>query len=478
MNTFIPNIYQQNIFDEIINGNSNIVVGANAGTGKTATNIEALSVIPEGQSILLTAFNKHIATEMESKAPSHVKVQTLHSLGLGAITSQLHKFPTVDANKVQKIFNQVADSRKISKSLRQSIFAPVLKIVSLLKATMLPTTMESLNILISKYDINASCDSEEILSIISEIMDINLKTTSVVDFDDMIYLPVMRGMPVKKYDWVLIDECQDLNRSQLMLTLKSVKSTGRIIAVGDEKQAIYGFRGADPESMQNIIDMTNAKVMPLSICYRCPSSHVALAQRFVPSIEAAPNAIKGTITNIEVSELIDHINPGDLCICRNNAPLVSPAFTLLQNGIKVVIKGQDIGAGLISLIKKLKANSLSQLEDRLELWMEEECEKAMRKNKSIDSIMDKYNCILAFTSSVDSIRELTPYIKQLFSDDKAEITFSSIHRAKGLEADNIFFLKPSLIPSTYATQPWEKQQEQNCNYIAVTRAKKALYMVE
>ncbi|MCK5023132.1 MAG: ATP-dependent helicase [Candidatus Aenigmarchaeota archaeon] len=507
--SFEPNTYQEAIFEWIRTGTGNAVVGALAGTGKTTTNVEALSVIPKNQSVLMTAFNKHIQVEMEKKAPDHIKVQTLHSLGLGAISSFNHGFPTVDANKVQKIFNQVVRSRDdkvselmkkyeneintekkkkisdqiievnpLSKSFQQDIFAPVLKIVSLLKATMLPVNMDSINTLIHKHDISASCDSKEILSVIDEIMMINLQSTTVVDFDDMIYLPVMRAMPTKKYDWVLIDECQDISKSQLFLTLKCLKETGRLLAVGDEFQAIYGFRAADPDAVQTIIKMTKANVMPLSICYRCPTSHIELAKRFVPSIEAVPNASKGAVIPIATSELIDYIKPGDICICRNNAPLVSPAFTLLRNGVKVVIKGQDIGVGLISLIKKLKANSLSQLEDRLELWMEEESVKAQRKHKSIDSIMDKYNCLLAFTDSVDRIQDLTPYIKQLFSDDNGEVTFSSIHRAKGLEADNIFFLKPSLIPSPYASQPWEMQQERNCYYIAVTRAKQNLFMVE
>ena len=64
-----------------------------------------------------------------------------------------------------------------------------------------------------------------------------------IDFDDMIWLPVVLDLPQRKFDRVFIDECQDLNRSQIELSLRAVKPDGRILAVGDPHQAIYSFRG-------------------------------------------------------------------------------------------------------------------------------------------------------------------------------------------------------------------------------------------
>jgi superfamily I DNA/RNA helicase len=54
---------------------------------------------------------------------------------------------------------------------------------------------------------------------------------------------------------------------------------------------------------------------------------------------------------------------------------------------------------------------------------------------------------------------------------------STIHKAKGLENDRIFFLCPELIPSKYATQPWQYEQEANLKYVAITRAKQELIYV-
>jgi len=68
-------------------------------------------------------------------------------------------------------------------------------------------------------------------------------------------------------------------------------------------------------------------------------------------------------------------------------------------------------------------------------------------------------------------------IKGIFSDEVKGIILSTIHKAKGLENDRIFFLAPELIPSKYATQPWQYEQEQNLFYVAVTRAKHELIYV-
>ena len=54
---------------------------------------------------------------------------------------------------------------------------------------------------------------------------------------------------------------------------------------------------------------------------------------------------------------------------------------------------------------------------------------------------------------------------------------STIHKAKGLENERVFFLLPDIIPSKYATQPWQIEQEMNLKYVATTRAKHTLIKV-
>ena len=275
----------------------------------------------------------------------------------------------------------------------------------------------------------------------------------------------------------LVHNCQDLNPAQIEIVKRCLKPNGRVIAVGDRFQSIYGFRGADSDAIPNVIESLNATVLPLSITYRCPTSHVAHAKEYVPEIEAAPNAPTGTLADINIETMLDQIIPTDMVLCRYNAPLVRPAFALLQQGIKVNIKGRDIGTGLLTLIKKLRPKNLDDLVNKLAVWETTEKTKAEKKKRNTESIEDKYDVLMAFVDNVESIPKLKSYIKDIFSDNRSEITFSSIHKAKGLEADNIYVLQPELMPSKYATKDWEISQERNCMYVAYTRAKKALYMV-
>src|ERR1700690_3946522 len=79
---------QKAVFENVANGTGHTVVLARAGSGKTTTIVEAFNHVPEGASVLMIAFNKSIATELQSRAPAGVEVSTLHSFGLKAIMRQ------------------------------------------------------------------------------------------------------------------------------------------------------------------------------------------------------------------------------------------------------------------------------------------------------------------------------------------------------------------------------------------------------
>lgn len=91
--------------------------------------------------------------------------------------------------------------------------------------------------------------------------------------------------------------------------------------------------------------------------------------------------------------------------------------------------------------------------------------------------MQKIEVIQCLCEEVDTVKDLRNLISNIFSDEVKGILLSTIHKAKGLENDKIFFLSPELIPSKYATQPWQYEQEQNLKYVAITRAKSSLVYV-
>ena len=473
---FIPNEHQLKVFDFIKNEIGHCVVEAVAGSGKTLTILKALNIIDSKKKCAFVAFNAHIAEELKSKAPRHVDVRTLHSLGLKAVTDTFGDV-MVDGSKVYKILRSETEGFDDWK-IRSSVVSHANKIIGLLKANLLEPSSDNIDDIIMYHNMERP-NYSYMNDLIRKVFVISVNQTSVVDFDDMIFLPGWLDLTCKKYDYVMVDEAQDLNKAQLHLVLASIKKGSRIIAVGDRNQSIYGFRGADVDSIPKIIEKLGATVLPLDITYRCPKSHVAYAQKFVPEIHAAPDAKEGKVISETYSDFYEAVQENDLVLCRNNSPLLSPCMNLIQQGRKASIRGREIGKDLISLIKSLKAKNLDALYSAVEMWEADQFVKYRQKNQNPQAIEDKAQCLLILINGagVDNVSELIKYIETLFSDDKAEVVFSSIHKAKGLEADNVFILEPNLMPSQYAKQGWEMQQEANVEYVAITRAKENLHFV-
>ena len=247
-------------------------------------------------------------------------------------------------------------------------------------------------------------------------------------------------------------------------------------------QAIYGFRGADSESLNNIAKTFNATRLPLSISYRCPKKIVAEAQRYVSHIESHESAPEGEVEQFGIYST-QMFKPNDMVVCRNTAPLIKLAYKLISAKIPATIMGRDIGKGLTTLINKLKPKGLDALETKLIEWRTKETAKALAKDAeaNLSNIEDKFEIINMFIqcSGADTVPGLIIAIENLFGDKAVDaVILCTIHRAKGLEADRVFILDSWLLPSKYAKKPWQRVQENNLIYVAITRAKKSLFYVE
>lgn len=489
---FIPTHYQQAIFDFISNGQGHAVIEAVAGSGKTTTIVKALDLTPTDADVAFVAFNAHIAKELKRRAPEHVHVSTLHSLGLQNIRNYLGKQPQIDDEKLGTIMNdiwpvsrQAVEMGIITKQQKNENYQKRLsmrKLVAMSKNTLIDVTdNKAIQEMIERYNIEIDDSNiDELISQLPNIMELCKKQTDVIDFDDMLWLPVVLGMDLMKFDFLMVDEAQDMNKCQIEFILKSIKETGRIIAVGDRRQSLYAFRGADSEAIPNIINALNATVLPLSITFRCPSSHVTLAKRIVPQIEARDNAAEGQIVQMNYFDLVSQVEVGDMVICRSNAPLVKPAFECIRRGKKAIIRGKDIGSSLIQLIKRFETNDLSAFDVSLGEYFEREYNKLLDKGKEMQALMlqDKVETLRVIMNEVSTVAELMNKITMLFEDENKGVVFSSIHRAKGLEAENVYIIRPDLMPHPKATKDYEKEQEMNCLYVAVTRSKSNLYFVK
>jgi hypothetical protein len=157
--------------------------------------------------------------------------------------------------------------------------------------------------------------------------------------------PLRNGWVRAKYDLVIIDEAQDMNAAQLLLAMKVCKKGGRIAVVGDDRQAIYGFRGADSNSIDRLKGELVAHELGLTITYRCPKVVVAAAARLVPDYTAAPAAPEGEMLTATVEEMYTQAAVGDFILSRKNAPLAAICLHLLAMGKRAIVEGREIGAG-------------------------------------------------------------------------------------------------------------------------------------
>lgn len=477
---FKPSQYQLDIFEFVKTGKGNALVEAVAGSGKTTTIVEALQFTPKDDKVAFVAFNVAIANELKDRAPTHVQVSTLHSLGLKNITAWLGTKPKVDGNKVFNILESLLDLYNRD-SPDWDLVSPLKKMISLAKATLVdPNNTIALEEMCDRYGIELNGYGPKLFSLLPHILEKCKRLTGLVDFSDMIWLPVVLNMGCEQHDWLFIDEGQDLNAAQIQLVLKSVKPDGRVIVVADRNQSIYGFRGADTQAVPNLIEALDAKTLPLSITYRCPRSHVELAQTSVSEIEAAPGAKEGTIDYLPMIEALPLMQSGSMVLCRCNAPLVEVAFALIRSGQKAVMRGRDIGKGLIVLVEKMKAKGINDFWTRLRSYEARETAKLLRLEKTglLQALTDKLNTIVAIGEDVTTVKELVRKIEDLFSDQIEGVVCSSVHRAKGLESGRVFIVRSDLMPHPMAQKDWERVQEKNIQYVAWTRARKELIFVE
>lgn len=458
-------IFQRAIFADVAEGSGHVLVRARAGTGKTTTIVEALRHLPAGKTALLVAFNKRIAQELEQRAPKGVQVRTLHSFGFSALRSAFRT--RLDDNKVDRIARGLFGDG----NLRGGVLGNLAKLVSRAKAT-LADNEDDLDVLIDDLGLDVPEDKRaEFIADAADILSAAYRDTATCDFDDMIWLAVRHRVRLPLFDYVFIDETQDLNAAQIELALRAVKPTGRVIAVGDDRQAIYGFRGADARAVDRIVERLSARVLPLSITYRCGKSIVALAQAIVPDYEAAPSAPEGTIREVDEARLRAEAAPGDFVISRKNAPLIGICLGFISAGKPATIAGRDIGAGLLALIDRSKATDILSLLAFVDRWRHEECVRLMSRGRDTQAVEDRAECVTALTEGAADVAEVRARVTALFTDkdDSQRIVCTTTHKAKGLERDRCWVLA-----DTFSSADVE---EDNLWYVAITRAKTELCLI-
>lgn len=471
---FEPSSDQSEIFSHVASAKRNLQIRALAGSGKTTTIVNALEYTLPTDKIAFVAFTKAIVQEIEGRVPTdrHIKVATLHSIGFAALRKAYGRVFCAHGShdKSRKILNETF------KDLPSNFFGPAYKAISLAKAY-LAESLDDIYSICADFDIDYSdkdsgLNFDIFVEMILRTLNISKEMTSYIDFDDMIYMPVVQDLSIPKFDWVFGDESQDFNKAQIEFICRMVKTNGRICVVGDPAQAIYGFRGAASGAMDILKTKMNAIELHLSISYRCPKAICELAAKDVPEIKAAPNAIDGSIVYENYEYMKENASAGSFILSRKNAPLASLIFGFISQGKKAMIRGKDYGEGLLNVVNNFKED-YSEFIQYVNDWENEEIIRLKKRiaNPKTDMIEDKAQCLRIIGSNCKSKNELIDKIKNLFSDvnDKSAIMLSTTHKAKGLESDTVYVLA-----DTYSHV---EQEERNLWYVAITRSKNELFII-
>lgn len=524
--------YQKSIFSWAAEPNAtpHAVVEATAGAGKTTVIKEVCARLVDSGSraIVYLTFSKRLVDEAKSKLSGlrGVEAMTLHSLGLRMIKAEWPRIK-VDGRKAVALAREAIDQHlngRHPKSMRGDAVATwimdacqggtwraakaLAAIVDVARSAALSAGMPDYRgaMLEALREREIASPGDAVLMLAQRVHKLGVelvdadahpahKFAGVVDYGDMLRAPVEYGLELlMRLDWIVIDEAQDLSpAAQEMLTLIAPpigadcrEHVTRLLAVGDRRQAIFGFAGADSRSMDRLTQMYSAKTLTLPVTYRCPRSHVAICQRIAPEMQARPDAPEGEIMHVS-REMLDQVAVGDLVLCRLNAPLMPLCLRLIKRGVQARIYGRDVAASLLATAEEAEFRYPNEaLIDAIGVLCADRRARLMREEPEID---DDDPRMVALDDTRETLRVLLEAcgqqntaalglrLKELFADEGAAVWLSSVHRAKGLEADTVWIERPDLLPLQRRSQPAPEEGEWCVAFVAASRAKRRLMLI-
>ena len=488
---------QKAIFDFAENGIQNLIIQAVAGAGKTTTLIECANRIDPNKKVMLLAHNRSTRDTLRERIGDrkNVKVYTLHGLAWRMFNEHFNFAPAIDDDKYRKYVNKhltdiaSEDYMRLSQPHKMIYRANLFDLINKARHNLKQSEKEIRKMAVRKYGINLMADEARTASL---VLSWGAENTDTVDFQDLLWLPSEKGYFTKKYlaDVIMLDEAQDASIAQQDIVSRCFKRTTRLFAFGDKDQTINSWCGSDNEAFEHLKDpdtfRRDAKELPLTTNYRCGRRIIEYAKQYTDNnIHAWNGAPEGEIL---FDATLNTAKDGDMILCRNISPLMEVYRKGIANGQKMYFRGEELGKNLITAIDCAGGETVEEIKENLKrqavsLWRyitetTGEDPKESVYDKRIVSLMDTIKTMENLPKTVDSRRMLDKFISEIFSDEGMDgIQLSTIHRAKGLEADNVYIICPSLIPSKLAKMEWQKTEERHLQYVMCTRPKKTLNFV-
>lgn len=542
-----PSHYQLAIFDAVKSSRHPLVIEATAGSGKTSTLVELCRQLAPRR-CLVVAFNKAVAETLATRLPPNAKARTLHSFGLAAWRRQRPDV-VVNPRKIDMLIEAEVKAERLPPKLSYKVS----RLVKLARThglvphvptesgqyvgnaaqtplaaafgtwpleSIMPDTQDVWGELGARFDVLGSTPIASLLPHCRRVLHSSIFYAHVIDYDDMLYLPTL----TQNLQWhvdadvVLVDELQDLDQLQRKLVTKIAKAGAQFVGVGDSRQAIYSFRGAGSAdgktAIELIADELSATRLPLSICYRCPRQHIALARWVEPRIEPRPDAPDGVLVRYGDDGMLccaaPHLHgldcdcatndgdapstepalyqPGDVIISRPKAPLVKVAYWLLRHGVKAMILGRDIGqelhSYLVSHVKYGETVQVPVLIERVRKSTAKLIEAAVRADDDgeVEELCDRRDVLIAVLTQSGRVDKAIVALNEIFGAERRldAVCLSTIHKFKGGEADRVWWLdyhKPSLDTSRYKHE-WQRREAENLRFVASTRSRHFLGLIK
>lgn len=288
---------------------------------------------------------------------------------------------------------------------------------------------------------------------------------------------------------LVIDEAQDMGADdfQLVQALMHQNEEMRVIAVGDDDQNIYAFRGSDSRYMQSLVSEEGAKSYEMTDNYRSSKAVVDCANRFVQRI---PSRMKRTPIQsatgkdgkvLALKSLLDaeiKVQGSTAILTRTNEETMQVAYELERRSLHATV-AQSMGgfrfgnlAEVRYFLKQLDRNEISISKEK---WQE-------AKQRTLETYASStcLNVIKHFFADFEATRQVyyrsdlrefifESNIEDFIAADDQSVFVSTIHKAKGREFDNVYLLSP--VPDG------RDINDMRAYYVGLTRAKRNLYLV-
>ena len=585
--------------EAVVNTDGPMLILAGAGSGKTkvlttkvAYLIEEKNIDPNN--ILAITFTNKAAKEMkerifklEGNSAFYIQISTFHSFGLKILKENCEllgyekNFTILDSDDSLSIIKKIMKELNIDANKYNP--KAIKNVISNNKNEIIDP---------EKYSLYVNTDFDEIALEVYRKYEKSLKINNAVDFDDLLILPLKLfnnnpGVLQKyqeKYKYVFIDEYQDTNEPQYILSKMISAKYKNITVVGDADQAIFTWRGANYKNILNFEkDYKDAKVVLLEENYRSTKTILNAANNVIKNNKVrkeknlwTQNEEGSKITYYkafdekdesnyvvnEIKKLIEKgVNPKDICVLyRANAQSRTVEEAFLTSNISYNIVGsyafynrkeiKDLIAYLkliynnkddVSLLRvinypkrgignkaienlAIKSNVLAKslyevidsgkeldFKNMIEEIKKEEShltltelidmvldksgmKKSLEDEKSIEADirlenLEEFKSIakaMEINEGIVSLEELLDKlalvsdVSEQKNDNEDKVTLMTMHAVKGLEYDYVFIVgvEEGLFPHSNSLESNDElEEERRLCYVAITRAKKKLYLI-